>query len=130
MSEFIKNEISNHPFKLAPAPAVEAPAVEALTEETPVEGAPAEEDFAVGGGIAHRALPSSFAFGRIKIDLNKLFYRNILSITDRKGKKMNGIMNKHVSDNCIEIIFKISENKNITKTDLKISIAKVCYTII
>jgi hypothetical protein len=32
---------------------------------------------------------------------------------------MNGIMNKHVSDNFVEVIFKILENKNITKTDLK-----------
>jgi hypothetical protein len=64
-------------------------------------------------------LPSSFVFGKIKIDLNKLFYRNILSIKDRKGKQINGQMNKHVSDNFVEVIFKILENKNITKTDLK-----------
>ena len=32
---------------------------------------------------------------------------------------MNGIMNKNVSDNFVDIIFKILENKNITKTDLK-----------
>jgi hypothetical protein len=115
ISQFIKTEITNHPFKpaAAPPPAPAPPeAAEALL--------PAEEGLvAIGGGISHRALPSSFVFGRIKIDLNKLFYRNILSITDRKGKKMNGIMNKNVSDNFVEIIFKILENKNITKTDLK-----------
>ena len=117
ISQFIKTEITNHPFKpAAPAPAAPAPAPEAAAEEpTPEETMDAE----IGKGIAHRALPSSFVFGRIKIDLNKLFYRNILSITDRKGKKMNGIMNKTVSDNFVEIIFKILENKNITKTDLK-----------
>ena len=116
ISQFIKTEITNHPFKPpapppAPAPAPEAAAAEPTPEET--------MDAEIGKGIAHRALPSSFVFGRIKIDLNKLFYRNILSITDRKGKKMNGIMNKNVSDNFVEIIFKILENKNITKTDLK-----------
>ena len=111
ISEFIKNEITNHPFKATTAPAA-APA--------PAEAPPEDRLLAeIGSGISHRALPSSFVFGRIKIDLNKLFYRNILSITDRKGKKMNGIMNKHVSDNFVEIIFKILENKNITKTDLK-----------
>jgi hypothetical protein len=116
ISQFIKTEITNHPFKPAAAPAAPAPAPPEAAEAL----LPAEEGLvAIGGGISHRALPSSFVFGRIKIDLNKLFYRNILSITDRKGKKMNGIMNKNVSDNFVEIIFKILENKNITKTDLK-----------
>jgi hypothetical protein len=41
----------------------------------------------VGSGLPHRVLPSKFVFGKIKIDLNKLFYRNILSITDNKGKQ-------------------------------------------
>jgi hypothetical protein len=58
-------------------------------------------------------------FGKIKIDLNKLFYRNILSITDNKGKQMNGYPNKKVSDNFVDVIFKILENKTITKSDLK-----------
>ena len=111
ISEFIKDQINNHPFKAAPAPTapVEAPTV-----------APEDQLLAeIGSGIAHKALPSSFVFGKIKIDLNKLFYRNILSIKDRKGKQINGQMNKHVSDNFVEVIFKILENKNITKTDLK-----------
>jgi hypothetical protein len=73
----------------------------------------------VGSGLPHRVLPSKFVFGKIKIDLNKLFYRNILSITDNKGKQMNGYPNKRVSDNFVDVIFKILENKTITKSDLK-----------
>ena len=114
ISEFIKDQISSHPFKsTTPAPTTttaEAPAgVEETKGDEPIEG----------GGIAHKILPSSFVFGRIKIDLNKLFYRNILSIKDRKGKQINGQMNKHVSDNFVEVIFKILEDRPITKTDLK-----------
>ena len=131
ISEFIKNEITNHPFKPAVAPTPTPPTGPTpplvITVPAPSTGAPASETPkfpaslvpAIGSGISHKVLPSSFVFGRIKIDLNKLFYRNILSITDRKGKKMNGIMNKHFSDNFVEVIFKILENKNITKTDLK-----------
>jgi hypothetical protein len=121
ISEFILDQISNHPFKIAPpaAPAPEAPA--AATAEAPADGT---EESKVelpleGSGIAHKALPSSFVFGKIKIDLNKLFYRNILSIKDRKGKQINGQMNKRVSDNFVEVIFKILEDRPITKTDLK-----------
>jgi hypothetical protein len=73
----------------------------------------------IGKGIINKILPSSFVFGKIKIDLNKLFYRNILSIKDRKGKQINGQMNKRVSDDFVEVIFKILENRPITKTDLK-----------
>jgi hypothetical protein len=118
ISEFIKDQISSHPFKATPTPtpAPEAPA-EAPAEEVL---APEEETLAaIGSGIAHKVLPSSFVFGKIKIDLNKLFYRNILSIKDRKGKQINGQMNKRVSDNFVEVIFKILEDRPITKTDLK-----------
>jgi hypothetical protein len=121
ISQFIKNEITNNPFKpaVAPAPTVATTTTPAVASTTPDDDEGDGGLPAIGSGISHRALPSSFVFGRIKIDLNKLFYRNILSITDRKGKKMNGIMNKNVSDNFVEVIFKILENKNITKTDLK-----------
>ena len=117
ISEFIKDQISSHPFKST------TPATPTTTAEAPPE-APAgveetKEEATTGMGIANKILPSSFVFGKIKIDLNKLFYRNILSIKDRKGKQINGQMNKHVSDNFVEIIFKILEDRPITKTDLK-----------
>ena len=121
ISEFIKDQISKHPFKLStPAPAP-APTEAIPAEEAPAEGAEESKDDepTEGGGIAHKVLPSSFVFGKIKIDLNKLFYRNILSIKDRKGKQINGQMNKRVSDNFVEVIFKILEDRPITKTDLK-----------
>jgi hypothetical protein len=111
ISDFIKSEINSHGFKpiLATGDEVLAPEELALTAI----------GSGIGSGIAHKVLPSSFVFGKIKIDLNKLFYRNILSIKDLKGKQINGQMNKHVSDNFVDIIFKILENKNVTKTDLK-----------
>ena len=136
ISQFIKNEInSNNPLKAptsAPAPAL-APETTGptpplvVTVPAPSTGAPASgtPKFpaslgpTTGEGISNKVLPSSFVFGKIKIDLNKLYYRNILSIKDRKGKQINGQMNKHVSDNFVEVIFKILEDRPITKTDLK-----------
>ena len=115
ITQFIENEISNTPLQpKATPPAPVAPPIDTSggVEETKTEDA-------TGAGLPHRVLPSKFVFGKIKIDLNKLFYRNILSITDNKGKQMNGYPNKRVSDNFVDVIFKILENKTITKTDLK-----------
>ena len=121
ISEFIKDQISKHPFKPSTPAPTPAPTEAIPAEEAPAEGAEESKDDepTEGGGIAHKVLPSSFVFGKIKIDLNKLFYRNILSIKDRKGKQINGQMNKRVSDNFVEVIFKILEDRPITKTDLK-----------
>jgi hypothetical protein len=112
ITQFIRNEINDNPLQRKIVPVKTELGEEAL--------APAEEGLkAIGSGLPHRVLPSKFVFGKIKIDLNKLFYRNILSITDNKGKQMNGYPNKRVSDNFVDVIFKILENKTITKTDLK-----------
>jgi hypothetical protein len=53
------------------------------------------------------------------LDLNKLFYQNILSIKRHNGNKIIGHKNKRVSDNFVEIILKLFENKPITQSDLK-----------
>jgi len=85
ITQFIQNEISNNPIQVKVKP------VEAGAEESKADAAPTVEE-TKGEGLPHRVLPSKFVFGKIKIDLNKLFYRNILSITDGKGKQINGQM--------------------------------------
>ena len=125
ITQFILNEISNNPLQptstptpTPPPPPPPPPATtSSLSASAPEEKA--SEPVITGDGLPHRVLPSKFVFGKIKIDLNKLFYRNILSITDNKGKQMNGYPNKRVSDNFVDVIFKILENKTITKSDLK-----------
>ena len=72
-----------------------------------------------GHGIKNHVLPSTVPFGKIALDLNKLFYQNILSIKRHNGNKIIGHKNKRVSDNFVEIILKLFENKPITQTDLK-----------
>ena len=61
ISEFIKDQISKHPFKLATPAPTPAPEEE---EEAPAEGAEESKDDepTEGGGIAHKVLPSSFVF--------------------------------------------------------------------
>jgi len=77
-----------------------------------------EEDM-VAAGIKNHVLPSTVPFGKIALDLNKLFYQNILSIKRHNGNKIIGHKNKRVSDNFVDIIMKMFENKPITQSDLK-----------
>ena len=72
-----------------------------------------------GHGIKNHVLPSTVPFGKIALDLNKLFYQNVLSIKRHNGNKIIGHKNKRVSDNFVDIILKMFENKPITQSDLK-----------
>jgi hypothetical protein len=63
-----------------------------------------------GGGIKSHVLPSTVPFGKIALDLNKLYYQNVLSIKRLNGNKIIGHRNKRVSDNFVDIILKMFEN--------------------
>ena len=80
---------------------------------------PDDEKPTDGGGIKNHVLPSTVPFGKIALDLNKLFYQNILSIKRHNGNKIIGHKNKRVSDNFVDIIMKMFENKPITQSDLR-----------
>jgi hypothetical protein len=71
ITQFIRHEIIDNQLERKIVPVKTELGEEAL--------APAEEGLkAIGSGLPHRVLPSKFVFGKIKIDLNKLFYRNII----------------------------------------------------
>ena len=78
-----------------------------------------EEKVTDGGGIKNHILPSTVPFGKIALDLNKLFYQNILSIKRHNGNKIIGHKNKRVSDNFVDIIMKMFDDKPITQSDLR-----------
>jgi hypothetical protein len=72
-----------------------------------------------GSGLKSQVFPQKFIFGKIAIDLNKLFYQNVLSIKKHNGHKIIGHKNKKVSDNFVEVIFKMVDDKPISQSDLK-----------
>jgi len=78
-----------------------------------------DTDAMTAKGIKSHVLPSTVLFGKIALDLNKLFYQNVLSIKRHNGNKIIGHKNKRVSDNFVDIIMKMFENKPITQSDLK-----------
>ena len=81
--------------------------------------ADSDDEAEVGGGLKSQVLPQTVIFGKIALDLNKLFYQNVLSIKRHNGNKIIGHKNKRVSDNFVEIVFKMFDNKPITQSDLK-----------
>ena len=72
-----------------------------------------------GFGLKSQVFPQNFIFGKIAIDLNKLFYQNVLSIKKHNGHKIIGHRNKKVSDNFVEVIFKMVDDKPISQSDLR-----------
>ena len=88
--------VSTFPIELPTAEQVEhrnlMEATEKFNRERAVGAQPEEEEgddeeisFGVGRGIKNHVLPSTVPFGKIALDLNKLFYQNILSIKKRTG---------------------------------------------
>ena len=70
-----------------------------------------------GDGLKSQIFPQNFTFGKIALDLNKLFYQNILSIKKHNGHKIIGHRNKKVSDNFVEVILKMVDDKPISQSD-------------
>ena len=70
-----------------------------------------------GEGIKHEELPKSCKLGKIEVDLNKLFHKNILSIR-QKGYKLNGVKNVSVSDEFVHIIIQLCKGAYPTTKDL------------
>ena len=69
-----------------------------------------------GWGISHpdEEIPPYAKFGKLVISLNKLFYKNILSLKTPKGHKIEGLKNTKVSDNFVEIIMKLYSNEDVS----------------
>lgn len=68
-------------------------------------------------GIQHETLPKSCTLGKVDVDLNKLFYKNVLSCK-HKGMKINGVKNTPVGDDFVKIIMDLCKGKYPSTKDL------------
>jgi len=68
-----------------------------------------------GWGISHpdEEIPTYAKFGNLVILLNKLFYKNILSLKTKTGHTIDGLKNTKVSDTLVEIIMKMYRDENV-----------------
>lgn len=71
-----------------------------------------------GRGLKEK-LPAFFEFGKVILLLDKLYYKNTLSIKDKKKKNIQGIPNSKVSNEFVNIIMKmIKEEAPALKDDI------------
>ena len=77
-----------------------------------------ENEYIVGWGIKNEEIPDIVPFGKIKIALNKLFYKNILSARHNNLGRIAGFQNVKVSDDFVTIIMKMIRGEKIIKQEI------------
>lgn len=85
-----------------------------LNEEVNIK---TNQEYGEGMGIPHKPLPKSCKLGKIEIDLNKLFYKNILSVK-YNGFKINGVKNVPVRDDFVKIIMDLCKGQYPTTKEI------------
>ena len=68
-----------------------------------------------GRGLKEK-LPSFIQFGKVIILLDKLYYKNTLSIKDKNKKNIQGLPNKKVSDKFVDIIMRMIKDDKVAGT--------------
>lgn len=76
------------------------------------------EIYTLGWGIKQEEVPEIVPFGKIKIALNKLFYKNILSARHNNLGRIAGFQNVKVSDDFVAIIMKMIRNEKVIKQEI------------
>ena len=72
-----------------------------------------------GWGVKPEAIPDEVSFGKIKIMLHKLYYKNNLVVKRKDGTNIVGMPNIRVSDDFVRIIMKIVKGNKITHHELE-----------
>ena len=76
------------------------------------------EIYQIGWGIQADEIPKMVDFGKIKIGLNQLFYKNILSVRHGNLGRIAGFPNVKVSDDMVAIIMKLAKGKTVLKQEI------------
>lgn len=72
----------------------------------------------MGWGLKQEEVPDMVQFGKIKLALNKLFYKNILSARHNNLGRIAGFQNVKVSDDFVAIIMKLSKGEKVLKQEV------------
>lgn len=73
----------------------------------------------IGYGIKPKQLPKYSQFGKVKILLDKLYHKNILSIKNNKNHNIQEFPNIEVSDEFVNLIMKIFDGEKIAYKHLE-----------
>jgi len=69
-------------------------------------------------GYGIQKLPSMCQFGKIYINIDKLYHNNILSVFNHNKNKILGFPNSRVSDSFVSLIMKICKNEHVAPRDI------------
>ena len=72
----------------------------------------------MGWGIKEEEIPEMVQFGKLKLALNKLFFKNILSLRHSNLGRIAGFPNVKVSDDLVAIIMKLSQGSKVIKQEI------------
>jgi hypothetical protein len=70
------------------------------------------------GASLKKDIPTHCQFGKLILLLNKLYYKNVLSVKDSNNVNVQGIPNTKVSENLVNILMKICSDGEINKNDV------------
>ena len=78
------------------------------------------KDNLTGYGVKADVIPQSVNIGNVIVLLNKLYYKSILSVKDKKNNNIHGFPTLKVSEPFVNIVMKLYNNEKITKHDFNI----------
>ena len=80
----------------------------------------AQRDNLSGWGVKSDDIPKLAMLGNAQILLNKLYYKSLLVLKDKKGHNINGFPSMKVSEQFVNIIMKLYNGDTIKKYDLSV----------
>jgi len=80
----------------------------------------AQRDNLSGWGVKSDDIPKLAMLGNAQILLNKLYYKSLLVLKDKKGHNINGFPSMKVSEQFVNIIMKLYRGDTIKKYDLSV----------
>jgi len=114
----IKQHFENKPIEKMLDKAIERSSEEDEDFELAKEPTDIANDYIIGWGIKEQEIPDMVQFGKVKIALNKLFFKNILSVRHNNLGRIAGFPNVKVSDDFVAIIMKLSKGDKIIKQEI------------
>jgi hypothetical protein len=100
----------------------ETPASEIINlSNTTEEYGQFRNELVYGWGIKpNETLPKTCEFGKVIIELDKLYYKNILAVKDKKMRNITGFKNAPVSNEFVEIVMNMCRNNTLpNKSELQ-----------
>lgn len=74
--------------------------------------------YKIGWGVKEEVIPEMVDFGKIKLALHKLFYKNTLSARHKNLGRIAGFPNVKVSDELVAIIMKLAKGQKVIKQEI------------